>query len=77
MVNITNRRYSRDSCSRQPNFNVEGSMKAVYCRQHAEESMVNVVLKHCSLDSARSKRTSNLKVATRRRTAINMLRMAW
>ena len=44
-------RCSHDSCTRQASFNVEGSKKAAYCKQHAKDGMVDVRHKRCSHDS--------------------------
>ncbi|CAM9198403.1 unnamed protein product [Laminaria digitata] len=51
MVNVRKGRCSHDSCTRQPNFNVAGSKKAMYCREHAENDMVDVSSKRCSNNS--------------------------
>ena len=42
MVHVPARRCSHDSCTKRPSFNVEGSKTAVYCKQHAEDGMVNI-----------------------------------
>ncbi|CAN0505808.1 unnamed protein product, partial [Ectocarpus sp. 8 AP-2014] len=34
-------------CTRQPTFGNEGTRKGIYCKAHAEESMVDVVNKRC------------------------------
>ena len=51
MVNVNTRHCSHDSCMKKPYFNVEGSKTAVYCRQHADDGMVDVLSKRCSQDS--------------------------
>ena len=38
-------------CKRRPSFNVEGSITAAYCRQHAKDGMINVCIGRCSYDS--------------------------
>ena len=39
---------SNDTCTRRPAFNFQGSKKAAYCRQHAEDGMVDVQRRRCS-----------------------------
>ena len=34
-----------------PSFNVEGITPAAYCKEHAEDDMVNVCIKRCSRTS--------------------------
>ena len=48
MVVVQGRRCSYEFCTTQPNFNVEGSKTAVFCRQHAKNGMVNVFCRRCS-----------------------------
>ena len=36
---------------RHPNYNVEGSTTAVYCKQHDESGMINIRSKRCLHDS--------------------------
>lgn len=50
MVNVMGKHCTRDSCTRRPNFNFQGSKIGVYCKQHAAQGMVNVCYKHCSYD---------------------------
>ena len=50
MVDITNKRCLRDSCTRRPSVNAEGATMATFCRTHAEEGMVNVSTRRCSHD---------------------------
>ncbi|CAN0509305.1 unnamed protein product, partial [Scytosiphon promiscuus] len=45
------RRCSHPDCTRQPRFNMKGIRPAVYCNQHAEDGMVDVYSRHCSLAS--------------------------
>ncbi|CAN0479868.1 unnamed protein product, partial [Scytosiphon promiscuus] len=42
------KRCLHDSCAKGPSFNVEGSKMAAYCKQHADQGMVNVSSKRCS-----------------------------
>ena len=42
------RRCSHHSCTVRPAFNVEGSKQALYCKQHAQDGMVDVRHKRCS-----------------------------
>lgn len=41
-------RCSDVSCAMRPRFNVEGSKSGIFCKQHAEDAMVNVVSKRCA-----------------------------
>ena len=52
MVNVTSKLCSQESCSRRPTYNFTGLKKAVYCKEHAEEGMVNARRKErCAHDS--------------------------
>lgn len=51
MVDVHNRHWSHDARMVRPNFNIEGSKTDVYCNQHADDGMVNVIGKRCSHDS--------------------------
>ncbi|CAN0500610.1 unnamed protein product, partial [Scytosiphon promiscuus] len=46
MVNVRTKRCAHDSCIKNPNFNMEGE-KAAYCKEHAEDGMVDVRMNHC------------------------------
>ena len=50
MVNVQTEVCSHDACSREPKFNIEGTKTAVYCKQHAEDGMVNGRPRSCSND---------------------------
>ena len=54
------RRCLRDSCTRVPSFNIDGSKPAVYCRKHAEDDMVDVRIKSCLRISCRRRPTFNV-----------------
>ena len=53
MVDVRSKRRTcaHDNCARLPKFNREGSKTAAYCKQHAEDGMVDVCHKRCSHDS--------------------------
>lgn len=61
MVDVRSRRCAHDSCTKQSNFNVEGSATARYCKAHAEEGMVNVCARRCLYDSCMRRPTLNHK----------------
>ncbi|CAM9987660.1 unnamed protein product, partial [Laminaria digitata] len=46
-IRATSRRCSHDSCPRRPSFNFKGSKSAMYCKEHAEDGMVDIVTKRC------------------------------
>ena len=43
-------RCSDVDCAMRPRFNVEGSKSGIFCKQHAEDAMVNVVSKRCAYE---------------------------
>ena len=47
-MNVRSKRCSHVACAKVPHFNIEGSKTAAYCKQHAEDGMVNVLSKRCS-----------------------------
>ena len=51
MVSVRSRRCLHDSCTKVPSFNYEGSAKAAYCKQHAEDGMRYIRGKLCSHNS--------------------------
>ena len=63
-MDVRSRRCSYDSCTKQSNFNVEGSTTAVYCKAHAEEGMVNVCARRCLYDSCMKRPTLNYEGST-------------
>ncbi|CAN0538552.1 unnamed protein product, partial [Scytosiphon promiscuus] len=40
-----------DGCAKNSRFNVQGIKTGAYCRQHAEDGMVDVMRKRCLHDS--------------------------
>ena len=48
MIDVRNKHCSRDQCTIIPTFNFEGSRNAAYCKQHAEDDMVNVLARRSS-----------------------------
>lgn len=44
---VVSKRYSHDSCTRYPNFNLEGSTTAAYCKDLAADGMVDIRSKGC------------------------------
>ena len=53
---VINKRYSHDACTRVPIYNVKGSKRAEFCKEHARDKMVNVQMvvvrsRRCSHDS--------------------------
>ncbi|CAN0559749.1 unnamed protein product, partial [Laminaria digitata] len=44
-----------------PSFNAEGGKRAVFCKQHALEGMVNVVSRHCSQDTCTKQPSFNTR----------------
>lgn len=61
MVIVNGRRCLHDSCMKRPVFNIEGSKTASYCRQHAEDGMVNVSRRSCSHDPCMKRPTFNME----------------
>ena len=48
MVNVRNiRSCSYATCTKIPSFNVEASETPSYCKQHADDDMVDVVRRRC------------------------------
>ncbi|CAM9576052.1 unnamed protein product, partial [Laminaria digitata] len=49
-------------CEKRANFNVEGgSKKAVYCKQHADDGMVDVINKRCLHESCTTRPAYNFE----------------
>ena len=42
MVDVSSKRCAHATCTRRPSFNVLGSKISVYCKQHAQDGMVDV-----------------------------------
>ncbi|CAN0588986.1 unnamed protein product, partial [Laminaria digitata] len=51
---------SHNSCTRQPSFSLVGRKTAAYCKQHAENGMVDVRNKRCLHDSCTTQPIFNL-----------------
>lgn len=47
MVDLYTTRCSHAMCTRGPYFNIKGSKKAAYCRQHATDGMVDIRSRQC------------------------------
>lgn len=58
MVDVGNRPCGHEGCNKQPNFGVEGSKAALYCKQHAGDGMVMVTWRHANPDASHDKGTS-------------------
>lgn len=48
MVFLYSQQCFHDSCKKQPSFHFEGGKKPAYCRQRAEDTMVDIYNKQCS-----------------------------
>lgn len=59
MVGVHSRCFSFGSCPTRPKFNVESRKKPEHCKQHADDSMIDVRNKLCSHDSFARLPTSN------------------
>ena len=55
------RHCSHDACTTVASFNVKGSKKAAYCKQHAEDGMVNVHHDPCLHDACTKRPSFNIK----------------
>ncbi|CAM9269831.1 unnamed protein product [Laminaria digitata] len=63
-------------CQRIASFNLEGTNTPKYCKQHAEDGMVNVRKRFCAHDSCTKSPSLNV-VGSRGRTARIMPRTIW
>ncbi|CAN0441221.1 unnamed protein product [Laminaria digitata] len=61
MVDVCSKRCFNDSCTRHPSFNVEGSKTSAYCKQHADDGMLNVYNKRCLHDSCTRHQSFNVE----------------
>ena len=59
MVNVCSQHCLQESCTKTPNFNVAGGVTAVFCKQHAEDGMVDVRCKRCAYDSCNTRPSFN------------------
>lgn len=60
-MDVCSMRCSHHSCTRHPSFTVEGKKTAAYCKQHAENGMVNLSSKGCRHDSCITKPKFNFE----------------
>lgn len=51
MVNVASEKCLNGSCTKRPSFNVNGSKKALYCKEHTENGMANVLGQRCAHES--------------------------
>ncbi|CAN0219773.1 unnamed protein product [Laminaria digitata] len=61
MVGIHNKRCLHSSCAKGSSFNFEGSKRGAYCKQHAEDGMVDVRSRLCSNESCTTRPSFNIK----------------
>ena len=61
MVNVRRGSCLQASCSRIPSFNVEGTKTPMYCKQHAEDGMVDILGRRCSRGSCTRVPSFNVK----------------
>ena len=47
MVDVKSKRCLSEGCNKQPNYNVEGQTKGIYCATHKKEGMIDVKSKRC------------------------------
>ena len=51
MVNVRGKRCAHATCMKWPSFNVEGSKTPAYCKEHADDGMVNVCTRRSGTES--------------------------
>jgi hypothetical protein len=49
-----------ENCLKQPNFNLPTETKAIYCFEHKQENMINVISKRCKFENCIKRRVFNL-----------------
>jgi hypothetical protein len=47
MVNIKSQKCNYSDCKKQPNYNIQGETKGIYCLEHKKEGMIDVKHKSC------------------------------
>lgn len=47
MIDVNNKRCRSEGCKFHPAFNFEGMKPAIYCMDHKEPLMINIVNKRC------------------------------
>ena len=62
---VVGKRCLHDSCTKVPSFNAKGSGGGLYCKNHAQEGMVDVRNKRCSHGSCTKVATVNVKDSRR------------
>lgn len=63
-MNVYGKHCHSDSCTKRPSFNFEGSKKTMYCKEHAEQGMVNIVQKRCAHASCTRQPSYNVEGTT-------------
>ena len=76
-MNVLSARCLHQLCMRQPTFNVDGSTKAAYCKEHAKDGMVDIYRKRCSTHPCTTTPYFNVESSNKEPTAENMPRTAW
>ena len=53
MIDIKSKQWFFNNCKKQPNYNIEGETKALYCSYHKKENMINVITKTCMFEKCK------------------------
>lgn len=77
MIDILSKRCVREGCRKLPMFGAEGSKGALYCRQHAEDSMFTFTKRRCSHGGCSKQPMFAAEVARWRCIVGSTPRMAW
>ena len=54
-----------EGCNTQPNFNIEGDTKALYCKNHKQIDMVNVISPTCKTEGCKTRPNFNKEGETK------------
>ena len=49
MIDIKHQKCKQESCEKRPNYNYENENIGIYCREHAEKTMVDILHKKCKI----------------------------
>ena len=53
------------NCKKQPNYNLEGETKGLYCFSHKKEEMIDVKNKKCNEEGCKTRPSYNLEGDTK------------
>jgi hypothetical protein len=55
MINVISKRCQKEGCNKQPTFNFEGEIQVKYCKEHAEDGMIDMKHKSCQKEGCNTR----------------------